>query len=262
MKESKNKFTAPERVTTSFLRFVFFFARDITLYREIRQSASMLDMTLHLMDLSINKQPMPKSLELLVEHMSENKGENEQRLDSYEEELLYMLYARLTDNFNCFMKDLLVEVCRKQPEVLFSEAKELKVSDVFECSSIDELREQAIDKKTRALSYSGFKDLVDWCSRRGINIGLSREKMDEIENIISNRNIIVHRRAELAPLPPPPEQSDIMRERVPISRAIMEGAQLAIFSAVCTIDVAVSTKFKLETTKTETQDSGSSGADL
>ncbi|MDQ2069925.1 hypothetical protein [Natronospira bacteriovora] len=253
MKDSEKKLRAPELVTTSFLRFGFFFARDITLYRDIRQSASMLDMTLHLMNLSINKQPMPKSLESLIEHMSENKGENEKRLESYEEELLYMMYSRLTDNFNCFMKDLLVEVCRTQPKVLFSEAKELRISDAFECSSLDDLREQAIDQKTRALSYNGFKDLVDWCSRRGIDFGLSREQMEKIETIISNRNIIVHRRAELAPLPPPPDESDIMRDRVPISRAIMEEAQLAIFSAVCVIDVAVSTKFKLQTTKTKMQ---------
>jgi hypothetical protein len=108
--------------------------------------------------------------------------------------LLEMFIARLVDNFQKYLVDLIREILRSKPTMLSTKLQTMTLEDVLKHDSIEALVHDVIERRVNTLSYDGFADLQKWCSERGIQIEVAPDKRDSIVELISTRNIIAHNR--------------------------------------------------------------------
>lgn len=115
--------------------------------------------------------------------------------NSYERIFGQMTLCRYVDNFLCYLKDVLVEVVNKKPDVLKSSETE-KLEDILSFDTINELREFIIEKKLKALFYKNIEDINKFFTDK-LGIDILGESMNELNLLIKQRNVIVHNRAKI-----------------------------------------------------------------
>jgi hypothetical protein len=116
-------------------------------------------------------------------------------LNSYERVFGQMTLCRYVDNFLCYLKDVLVEVMNKQPNILRSSETE-KLEDILSFDSMEELREYIVEKKLKALFYKNFDEINKFFTAR-LGIDILGENASNLNLLIKQRNAIVHNRAKI-----------------------------------------------------------------
>ncbi|MEH2534395.1 hypothetical protein V1277_006310 [Bradyrhizobium sp. AZCC 1588] len=121
-------------------------------------------------------------------------GRRTQFLRQNSQALLEMFIARLVDNFQKYLVDLIREILRSKPTMLSTRLQTMTLEDVLKHDSIEGLVHDVIERRVNTLSYDGFAELQKWCAERGIEIKVAPSKRDSIVELISTRNIIAHNR--------------------------------------------------------------------
>lgn len=124
----------------------------------------------------------------------ETAGEQFLEVSTYESYFCFLAYTRTIDNFISYLKDILIEVMNKKPDLLKSSETE-KLDFILSFNNIEDLRKALIDKKIEKLLYKGIDDLLDYIKDRlGIELIDSDDEKKFINQMIKQRNLIVHNR--------------------------------------------------------------------
>ena len=109
-----------------------------------------------------------------------------------------MAFARINDNFITYLKDLLGEVIKKQPNILKSSKDKRTFEFISDFDDIDELKQKIANQKIEELFYHGIDDIEQFFKDRlGIEIfGTEDERLD-VSEFIQLRNSIVHNRGRV-----------------------------------------------------------------
>ncbi len=95
-----------------------------------------------------------------------------------------MFVARLVDNFQKYLVDLIREILRSKPAMLSTKQQAISLEDVLKHGSIEGLVHDVIERRVNTLSYDGFADLQKWCAERGIQIKVAPSKRDAVVELI------------------------------------------------------------------------------
>jgi len=108
--------------------------------------------------------------------------------------LLEMFLARLVDNFQIYLVDLIRVVLHAKPAMLSTRQQTLTLEELLRYDRIEDLIHDIIEKRINALAYEGFGDLQAWCGERGIEIHVPKGHRDAVVELIATRNVIAHNR--------------------------------------------------------------------
>lgn len=113
--------------------------------------------------------------------------------------LMEMILSRIVDNFTTYLSEIVREALVAKPEMLRS-AQQIRIDYALGFPTMDELREDLIDRKVLELSYLGFAELAAWCSSRmGVDLIPSGMSEDQLIELIETRNVIAHNRSRIGP---------------------------------------------------------------
>jgi hypothetical protein len=161
--------------------------------------------------------------------------------------LQQMIVARLMDEFSTYLVDLLRAVLRARPELLRSN-EQVRVDHVLRFASMEELREDLIERKVQDLSYKGYADLEEWWSDRiGVPLVPSDKSRDALVLLLELRNAIVHNRGRAGAryLRTVNPTGVAIGEPIVISESYVNNALGFVIALVKDIDRAVAEKYKL-----------------
>ena len=108
--------------------------------------------------------------------------------------LLEMFFARLVDNFQKYLVDVIREILRSKPTMLRTRQQSITLDELLEYERIEDLVHDVIERKVNSLSYEGFAALAEWCTERGIQIDVPASRHATVIEVIATRNIIAHNR--------------------------------------------------------------------
>jgi hypothetical protein len=113
--------------------------------------------------------------------------------------VLQMLFARSIDNFESYLSEVVSECLHAKPEALRSGDAKVSVELVFTATSLDELREELIERRVNELSYLGFDKLTDWITDQlGVSDLRTSAARDTLAEYSEVRNCIVHHRSKVS----------------------------------------------------------------
>jgi len=114
---------------------------------------------------------------------------------NYEQYYGQMSFARMIDNVNSYLKDILKEVVKKRPEIITSSDKTESIEFIMGYDSIEELKVVLVDRKIEGLFYKSIGDITEYFKKRlGIDLFESSDSKQYFEHATKIRNIIVHNR--------------------------------------------------------------------
>jgi hypothetical protein len=114
---------------------------------------------------------------------SKNPGPRTKFIRNKSQALLQMILTRVVDGFNTYMSEIIRAALRARPEVLRSQ-EQVRLDYLLKFTSLDELREDRVDRKVLELGYKGFHDLDEWCqSRLGIVVRDCSFKLGEVRTL-------------------------------------------------------------------------------
>jgi len=128
---------------------------------------------------------------------SSNPGQRTLSLRKSSQELLEMFLARVIDNFQVYLVDIIRDVLRLKPEILSARKQEFTLGQILKYKTIEDLVQSMIEGKIGALSYEGFGYIQEWCDNKGIPLIVPENKLYLIIELISVRNIIIHNRGRV-----------------------------------------------------------------
>jgi uncharacterized protein YutE (UPF0331/DUF86 family) len=171
--------------------------------------------------------------------------------NSYERIFGQMTLCRYVDNFLCYLKDVLVEVVNKQPNILKSSETE-KLEDILSFESIEELREFIIEKKLKTLFYKNIDDINKFFTDK-LGMDILGDSKDELNLLIKQRNVIVHNRAKINDelLALVPQYENHFGEQLIFKYDKLEHILLFLNNLAVDIDTKLIDKFKLEKIKNQ-----------
>jgi hypothetical protein len=108
--------------------------------------------------------------------------------------LLEMFLARLIDNFQSYLVDLVRAVLHARPAMLSTRQQTLTLEELLKYERIEDLIHEVIEKRVNALAYEGFGELYSWCAERGLEIRVPELDRDAVVELIATRNVIAHNR--------------------------------------------------------------------
>lgn len=108
--------------------------------------------------------------------------------------LLEMFLARLVDNFQTYLVDLVRAVLHSRPAMLSTRQQTLTLEELLKYDRIEELVHDIIERRVNALTYEGFGELQSWCAERGLQIQVPPPHSDAVIELIATRNVIAHNR--------------------------------------------------------------------
>jgi hypothetical protein len=155
------------------------------------------------------------------------------------------MLSRAVDNFQCYLADILLAVFVVRPETLRSSDR-IKVDEVLECASIDEVVSRLAQRKTEELMYNSASDIVEFMSDRlGLGIKADEQSIVQAIEAIAVRNAIVHNRGlaneRFLRLT---KRTDLKSgDLIPINYTNADQWRGALRSAAKLIDRLISTKF-------------------
>jgi hypothetical protein len=108
--------------------------------------------------------------------------------------LLEMFLARLVDNFQTYLVDLVRAVLHAKPAMLSTRQQTLTLEELLKYDRIEDLVHDIIERRVNALTYEGFSELQSWCAERGLEIQVPQAGRDAVVELIATRNVIAHNR--------------------------------------------------------------------
>lgn len=118
------------------------------------------------------------------------------KINYYEATLSTMMYIKTMDNFINYFKDILSEIVISDPRVLKSKETE-QLDFILSFSDYQSLVKAIADKKIEALFYQGIDGIQKFFKER-IGIELFKEKSEQINLLIKQRNLAVHNRSKIS----------------------------------------------------------------
>ncbi|MGX1752142.1 hypothetical protein [Sphingobacterium sp. NPDC055346] len=118
------------------------------------------------------------------------------KVNHYERMLSIMMYIRLIDNFESYFKDILSEIVFKNPKVLSSSETE-KLDFILSFDDYPSMIKEIASKKIEALFYQNIDNIQKFFKER-IGILIFKEKADDINLLIKQRNLAVHNRSKIS----------------------------------------------------------------
>lgn len=113
--------------------------------------------------------------------------------DKFKQWYLGIILSQNVEAFDFYIAEMLTKVFTQRPEILnFSEFK-IDMSEVLQCSSIEEVIFRVAERKVLHLSYQGFPDIIMYLNEK-FKLGFDT-KMPEFVDVCEmflTRNIIVH----------------------------------------------------------------------
>lgn len=108
--------------------------------------------------------------------------------------LLEMFLARLVDNFQTYLVDLVRQVLHAKPAMLSTRQQTLTLEELLRYDRIEDLVHDIIERRVNALTYEGFVELQSWCAERGLEVQVLQADRDAVVELIATRNVIAHNR--------------------------------------------------------------------
>ncbi len=185
----------PDTVTESAEAFLTSYFQTFSLFHRVIELALRADYITHVADAALNhKQRKADSPAELAEKAP---GPVIQQLRKDSQALIEMVLSRLVDHFTTYLSEVLREALRARPEMLRSQ-EQVRVDYVLKFGTMEELREDMVDRKVLELSYLGFADLESWCiSRMGIQLTPDASVRTSLVELLETRNLIVHNRSRV-----------------------------------------------------------------
>ncbi len=122
-----------------------------------------------------------------------------------------MLFSKVVDNFQTYVVDLLLLVFTEYPHAFFS--KKVDVSRVFDCSSLESLQRDIVEKEVSSLSYKSLTDLNAFIFKAtGCRLFQNDLMLRRVAHLTALRNVIVHSRGIVTPF---------SKERLPHSNYVV-----------------------------------------
>lgn len=186
---------SPTAVTESARAFLASFFQTFRLFNRTVALALRADWVAHIADSALNAKP--RIAETPEELAQKAPGPVTQGLRKDSQALIEMILSRLVDHFTTYLSEVLREALRARPEMLRSQ-EQVRVDYLLQFATMDELREDMVDRKVLELSYLGFTDLENWCSSR-MSIQLAPEAgvRNALIELLETRNLIVHNRSRI-----------------------------------------------------------------
>lgn len=116
-------------------------------------------------------------------------------LRSKRQVLLEVFLARLVDNFQTYLVDLVRAVLHAKPAMLSTRQQTLTLEELLKYDRIEDLVHDVIERRVNALAYEGFNELQSWCAERGLEIQAAQKDRDAVVELIAARNVIAHNRS-------------------------------------------------------------------
>lgn len=134
----------------------------------------------------------------LVEYLKNTNIDHLFDLLFYERHFSQMSFSRAIDNFISYFKEILAEVVIKKPQILKSKDQE-RLDFILEYESMSDLIKAISERKIEELFYMGISDIEKFFKDRlGISIFKDEETRKTINQLIKQRNLIVHNRGKLS----------------------------------------------------------------
>lgn len=104
-----------------------------------------------------------------------------------------VLLCRNADTLDYYLAQMLRKVFIERPEVLRASEFSIQMSEVLQCSSIEEVVLRFTEKKVQDLGYKGLLDVIKYVNRNfGLDFDISMPEFIEVCEMYQVRNIIVH----------------------------------------------------------------------
>ncbi|MEZ0607577.1 hypothetical protein ACAW74_03625 [Fibrella sp. WM1] len=117
-------------------------------------------------------------------------------INYYEMTLSTMMYVKTVDNFENYFKEILSEIVISEPRVLKSKETE-QIDFILSFTNYNSLINAIVEKKVEALFHQGI-DGIQKFFRDRIGIEVFKEKADQINLLVKQRNLAVHNRSKIS----------------------------------------------------------------
>ena len=107
-----------------------------------------------------------------------------------------MMYIKTIDNFENYFKEILSEIVFKDPRVLKSKETE-QLDFILSFNDYESLINAIADKKIETLFYQNIDGIQKFFKER-IGIEIFKEKSDQINILVKQRNLAVHNRSKIS----------------------------------------------------------------
>ena len=108
--------------------------------------------------------------------------------------VLEMFLARVVDNFQTYVVDLVRAVLHAKPAMLSTRQQTLTLEELLSYDRIEDLVHDILERRINGLAYEGFIELQTWCAERGMEISVSQTDQVAVVEFFAIRNVIAHNR--------------------------------------------------------------------
>lgn len=117
-------------------------------------------------------------------------------INYYEKTLSTMMYIKTIDNFENYFKEILAEIVFREPRVLKSKETE-QLDFILSFDDYQSLINAIAEKKIEALFYQSIEGIQKFFKDK-IGIEIFRERSEQINLLIKQRNLAVHNRGKIS----------------------------------------------------------------
>ena len=164
---------------------------DVSFFNFIIQTVLHVDHMQHVARQTLDNKEYLKDAGKLAQ---EDPGRGTRFLRENAQGFLEMFVARMVDNFQKYLVDLIREILHSKPDMLRTRQQSLTLEELLGYKRIEDLVHDVIERKVNSLSYEGFAELEKWCLERGIVIEIPSPEGNRIIELIATRNIVAHNR--------------------------------------------------------------------
>lgn len=106
------------------------------------------------------------------------------------------ILCRIVDAFHIYMTEVIRLALTHEPRLLKAGAASMRVEEILDYGSIDEIVERLISRRVEELSYRGFHAIAEYVREKmGATLSIGDDDLSGATEAIALRNIIVHNRA-------------------------------------------------------------------
>lgn len=181
---------------------------------------------------------------------SQNPGPRTKFIRTRAQALLEVTLTRVVDGFTTYLSEVIRAALRARPELLRSQ-EQVRLDYALRFATLDEFREDLVDRKVLELSYKGFHDLDAWCqSRLGVALLSPNADSQQLTELIETRNAISHARGRVGAkyLRLVSDSSFKLGEVRKLNPDYLYASARLLFNTVAKVDSEIATKFGLSTT--------------
>ena len=156
-------------------------------------------------------------------------GENEN--SNFQQVILGQEFINYLAHLEALMQDVFRHVFKNNPDLL-PEDKEIKWKEIVDKKSVEEIHDYVIDKHLEKSGYDKLSHQIEKLNNKPFlfSISIKKEKLIEIENLITIRNLILHNGSKITNdyLKLNPKSKFALNETIILTREEVNNAQLLI----------------------------------